>query len=64
MIVKGEPEHLERCKAALLKSRLGQEYFLVEEKAESPLLEGISKSEIFVAVDAGGECLGFTWFIL
>jgi ribosomal protein S18 acetylase RimI-like enzyme len=56
--------HLENCKAALLKSKLGQEYFPSEEKACSALTEGITKEEIFVAIDEGGECLGFIWFIL
>jgi len=58
--------HLEDCKVALLKSRLGQVYFPSEDKALTMLAKGISKGEIFVAVDeaAREECLGFIWFIL
>jgi ribosomal protein S18 acetylase RimI-like enzyme len=56
--------YLEDCKVALLKSKLGQEYFPAEKSVPSALTEGISKEEIFVAVDEGGECLGFIWFIL
>ena len=65
-ITKAQLRHLEDCKVALLKSILGQVYFPSEEKALSTLTEGISKGEIFVAVDEdeGGECLGFIWFVL
>lgn len=63
-ITKAREKHLEDCKVALLNSKLGQEYFCTEEKALSALTEGITKEEIFVAVDEGGECLGFIWFIL
>lgn len=62
-ITQAQMQHLEDCKAALLKSRLGQVYFVVEEKAISTLTDGITKGEIFVAVDEGGACLGFIWFI-
>jgi ribosomal protein S18 acetylase RimI-like enzyme len=64
IITKAQMRYLEDCKVALLKSKLGQEYFALEEKALSALTEGITKEEIFVAVDEGGECLGFIWFIL
>jgi ribosomal protein S18 acetylase RimI-like enzyme len=63
-IIKAHEGHLEDCKVALLNSKLGQEYFVTEEKALSVLTEGITQEEIFVAVDEGGECLGFIWFIL
>lgn len=63
-IIKAHEGHLEDCKVALLNSKLGQEYFVEEEKALSVLAEGIAKEEIFVAVDEGGECLGFIWFVL
>ena len=63
-ITKAHKMHLEDCKIALLNSKLGAEYFASEEKAISALTEGITKGEIFVAVNEGGECLGFIWFIL
>ncbi|MFN2286378.1 MAG: GNAT family N-acetyltransferase [Anaerolineae bacterium] len=68
IIIRAQPRHLGDCKAALLNSKLGQVYFPSEEKALATLTEGISKGEIFVAVDEDedrrGECLGFIWFVL
>lgn len=63
-ITKARHEHLEDCKVALLNSKLGQEYFVTEEKAISVLAEGITKEELYVAVDERNECVGFIWFIL
>lgn len=63
-IVQAHLECLEDCKAALLASRLGQEYFPSEEKARATLTDGITKGEIFVARNEAGECLGFMWFVL
>ena len=63
-ITKADLIDLDDCKAALLDSRLGREYFASQEKAHAALMEGITKGEIFVAVTEGGECLGFIWFIL
>jgi ribosomal protein S18 acetylase RimI-like enzyme len=65
-ITKAQMQYLEDCKVALVKSKLGQVYFPLEEKALSTLTEGITKGEIFVAVDEdeGEECLGFIWFTL
>ena len=63
-ITKAHKTHLEDCKAALLNSKLGDEYFASEEKATSALTEGMAKGEIYVAVDGGGECLGFIWYLL
>jgi ribosomal protein S18 acetylase RimI-like enzyme len=63
-ITKAEKIHLQACKSALLNSKLGQEYFPSEQKAIAALTEGITKEEMFVAVDDRGECLGFIWFIL
>ncbi len=62
-ITKADKRYLEDCKLALLRSRLGQEYFSSEEKAISALTEGITKEEMFVAIDERRECLGFIWFI-
>jgi ribosomal protein S18 acetylase RimI-like enzyme len=61
---KAHKIYLDDCKDALLNSKLGQEYFVTEEKAISTLIEGITKGELYVAVSEGGECLGFIWFIV
>jgi hypothetical protein len=58
-IAKAQMRYLEDCKAALLNSTLGQVYFASEEKARAAIFEGITKEEIFIALDEGGECLGF-----
>jgi ribosomal protein S18 acetylase RimI-like enzyme len=63
-ITKADWKYLEDCKIALLNSKLGQEYFPSEEKAAAALSEGITKGEMFVAVDEAGECLGFIWFVI
>ena len=63
-ITKAQLKNLEDCKAALVKSKLGQEYFASEEKAPTTLTEGITKEEIFVAIDEWGECQGFIWYII
>jgi ribosomal protein S18 acetylase RimI-like enzyme len=63
IITKADSMHLEDCKSALLNSKLGQEYFPSEQRAVAALMDGISKEEMFVAVDEKGECLGFIWFI-
>ncbi len=63
IITKADIMYLDDCKVALLRSRLGQEYFPSEEKAISALTEGITKEETFVAIDERRECLGFIWFI-
>ena len=64
LITKAGMSHLEDCTEALLESKLGQEYFGSQEKARAALTEGITKEELFVAVDDEGKCLGFLWFIL
>jgi len=64
IITKAHKMHLEDCKDALLHSKLGQEYFVSEEKAISTLTEGITKEEMFVATNERGNCLGFIWFVL
>ena len=63
-ITKAHMQHSEDCQAALLNSRLGQCYFASQEKARSAIIEGITKEELFVAIDETGECLGFIWYIL
>lgn len=63
-ITKAELYHLSDCKAALLNSKLGKEYFSSEEKAHHALREGINNGEIYAAIDQGSVCLGFIWIIL
>jgi len=62
-IIKAENKHLIDCKIALQKSELGRIYFPDEDKAIQALSEGISKGEIFVAINKECVCLGFVWFI-
>lgn len=63
-ITKAQLEQLEDCLDALRQSKLGQVYFPSAEKSHAALLQGITKGEIFAALDEAGECLGFIWFIL
>jgi ribosomal protein S18 acetylase RimI-like enzyme len=63
-IRKANLGHLEDCKDALCNSKLGEEYFAAEEKALAALTDGITKGEVYVALDDAGRCLGFIWFIL
>ena len=63
-ITKAQMQHSEDCQAALLNSRLGQVYFASPEKARAAITEGITKEELFVAIDETGACLGFIWYIL
>ncbi len=64
VITKANKKHLEDCKSALLNSKLGQEYFPTEQKAIAAITEGITKEEMFVALNEMEECTGFIWFIL
>ena len=63
-VTNAKMNHLPDCKAALLNSKLGKEYFTSEGIAHNILREGIKKGEIYIAAGAEGECLGFIWFIL
>jgi ribosomal protein S18 acetylase RimI-like enzyme len=62
-ITKADKKYLDDCKIALLNSRLGQEYFASEEKTISALTEGMTRGEMFVAINEKDECLGFLWYI-
>jgi ribosomal protein S18 acetylase RimI-like enzyme len=62
-IIKAEKEHIEDCALALENSELGRVYFSQPNKAIQAISEGVSRQEIFVAVDNNGLCLGFMWFI-
>ena len=63
-IVPGTLAQLEACVAALCASRLGEVYFPAPEKARATLTEGITHEDFFVALDAGGACVGFVWYVL
>jgi len=63
-IIKAENKYLIDCKVALKKSELGRVYFEEEDKAIKALNDGISKGEIFIALNKECICVGFTWFIL
>ncbi len=63
-IIKAEPRHVLDCKLAVKKSELGRVYFPGDDKAIEALNEGISKGEIFVAINENNECIGFVWIIL
>lgn len=61
---KAQMEYLEDCKAALLNSKLGEEYFPSEEDTTATLTEGIQKGEVTLALNEEGECMGFMWVIM
>jgi ribosomal protein S18 acetylase RimI-like enzyme len=61
-IIKGTTKHLRECTEALLDSHIGTVYFPSAEKAQAFLKEGVTKGEIFVAVDKHDNCLGYIWF--
>ena len=50
-ITKAQMRHMEDCQAALQNSSLGQVYFASPEKARAAITEGITKEELFVALD-------------
>lgn len=62
-IIKAENKHLIDCKNALQKSELGRVYFPEEDKTFQAINEGISKGEIFIAINKECTCLGFIWVI-
>ena len=63
-ITKGSIEYLEACEEALIISELGIKYFSQNGSARRALENGFVKKEIYVALDADNNCLGFLWFIL
>jgi ribosomal protein S18 acetylase RimI-like enzyme len=62
-IVKGSIDYVEACEEALLDSELGRKYFSQEGSARKAVEEGISKEELYVAVDENKNCVGFLWFM-
>ena len=63
-IEKGNMAHLDICKDVLLNSIVGEVYFPKDRLAEKFLKEGLSKSEIYVALDENGDCVGYMWIVL
>jgi ribosomal protein S18 acetylase RimI-like enzyme len=63
-IVKGSLQHLTACAEALFDSEIGSIYFSPKERALAFLSEGLTKEEIYVALDTKGGCLGYIWFTL
>ena len=62
-IIKAEEKHSIDCVDALQKSELGRVYFSKENSATNAVNDGISKGEIFVAINKEGLCVGFIWVI-
>ncbi len=62
-IIKAEEKHSVDCISALQKSELGRVHFSKENSAFKSVNEGISKGEIFVAINKEGLCLGFIWVV-
>ena len=63
-IVRGDHGHLKDCVEALVHSELAKVYYPTKEIAESLLKEGITKQEIYVALDERFACVGYIWFAL
>ena len=63
-IVKGSLQHLTACAEALFDSEIGAVYFSPKERAQAFLRDGLTKGEIYVALDTKGDCLGYIWFTL
>lgn len=63
-IVKVNISHINDCEDALVNSELGKRYFSIEGSARKQLEEGISKGEIYVAIDDNNSFKGFIWVIL
>jgi ribosomal protein S18 acetylase RimI-like enzyme len=57
-------DYLADCRESLLNSELRDVYFISEERTKTFLIEGLTKEEIFVALDQSGVCLGFIWIAL
>jgi ribosomal protein S18 acetylase RimI-like enzyme len=64
IIVKGAMKHLKGCAEALIHSEIGAAYFPSVREAEAFLQQGLTKGEIFVAMDEHGDCVGYIWFTL
>jgi ribosomal protein S18 acetylase RimI-like enzyme len=64
-ITKADPSCTDACIEALLESEIGAVYFNSDAViARNYLSDGISKGEVYVAIDEHGACLGYIWFSL
>ncbi|MBT3363188.1 MAG: GNAT family N-acetyltransferase [Chloroflexi bacterium] len=63
-ILPGNMTHLEDCKEALRNSKLGEVFFPTEDMEETFLSIGLSKGEMYVAMDDKLGCIGYIWFTL
>ncbi|GKX68257.1 GNAT family N-acetyltransferase [Inconstantimicrobium mannanitabidum] len=63
-IIKGSIDYINDCEEALVNSELGRKYFSKVGSARKALEEGFHKKEMYIAIDANGNCVGFIWFIL
>lgn len=63
-IIKAEKKYLMDCVIALQNSELGRVYFQDEDKAKKAIEEGMSKEEIYIAIDNNSRCIGFIWVII
>jgi ribosomal protein S18 acetylase RimI-like enzyme len=63
-IIRGDLQYLAACTEALLDSEIGAAYFSPEEHALAFLRDGLTKEEVYVALDTNGDCLGYIWFSL
>jgi len=61
-IEKGTLKHRKECKDILLNSQVGEVYFPRASMAEVYLKEGLSRGEIYVAIDKELGCVGYMWF--
>jgi len=57
-------KHLKGCTEALIHSEIGEKYFPTAQEAEAFLQQGLTKGEVFVAIDEQGDCVGYIWFTL
>jgi ribosomal protein S18 acetylase RimI-like enzyme len=60
-IVKGDLCHLEDCYEVLIKSEIGEAYFL-SFNPRNILREGLENKEIDVALNKDKNCIGFIWY--
>ena len=63
-IIKGAEQYLPACIDALWDSELGRQYFISQDNIERNLKGALAKEELYVALNADGECVGFLWPVI